>query len=131
MATIPERVQMLPDFRSALMNQPAELSDDYPNRLVEARINGYISYRQALISFTKWMHDFNTTDVDADLARLVGEVAEALEARATKTNKDLAEELADICIYCYGIATMIHADLETEIETKMEYNLERTYQAKE
>lgn len=127
MATKPERVQMIPDFRKAMMNQPVELEGDYPNRLVEARINGYMSYRQALISFTKWVHDFNVTDVDADLARLVGEVAEALEARATKTNEELAEELADIVIYCYGIATMIHADLETEIETKMDYNLEREY----
>lgn len=118
---------MIPDFRKAMMNQPVELEGDYPNRLVEARINGYMSHRQALISFTKWVHDFNVTDVDADLARLVGEVAEALEARATKTNEELAEELADIVIYCYGIATMIHADLETEIETKMDYNLEREY----
>lgn len=128
MATKPERVQMIPDFRRAMMNQPVELEGDYPNRLVEARINGYMSHRQALISFTKWVHDFNVTDVDADLARLVGEVAEALEARATKTNEELAEELADIVIYCYGIATMIHADLETEIETKMDYNLERVYE---
>lgn len=128
MATKPERVQMIPDFRRAMMNHPVELEGDYPNRLVEARINGCMSYRQALISFTKWVHDFNVTDVDADLARLVGEVAEALEARATKTNEELAEELADIVIYCYGIATMIHADLETEIETKMEYNLERVYE---
>lgn len=128
MATKPERVRMLPDFRGALMNQPVELSEEYPNKLVEARINGYMSHRQALISFTRWMHDFNVTDVDADLARLVGEVSEALQARATKTNEELAEELADIVIYCYGIATMIHADLETEIETKMEYNLERVYE---
>lgn len=127
MATRPERVQVLPDFRRALMNQPVEFSEEYPSKLVEARINGYISQRQALISFTKWMHEFNVTDVDVDMACLVGEVAEALEARAIKTNKDLAEELADIVIYCYGIATMLHADLETEIETKMEYNLNRVY----
>lgn len=87
-----------------------------------------ISRRQVVISFTKWMHDFNVTDVSKDLVYLMKEVNEAMEAHLLATPQDTAEELADVAIYCYGISQMLGIDLEETIVAKMAYNKERNYQ---
>lgn len=55
------------------------------------------SNRQLIISFTKWMHGFNVTDVDVDFASLQGELEEAVDAYKNGTIDDTAFELADIC----------------------------------
>jgi len=86
-----------------------------------------VSERQCVISFTKWMHGFNTSDIGKDLPYLRGEVDEVEDAIANKETDDVVEELADVAIYCYGMAQMLHLDLDAAIDRKMKYNLERRY----
>lgn len=88
-----------------------------------------VSLRQVMISYTKWMHGFDTNNVSRDLARLQGEVLEAFEAYNNVIDiPGTVEELADVVIYCYGIATMLGHDLDTVIRNKMEYNIQRSYE---
>lgn len=83
--------------------------------------------RQSVICMTKQMHGFNVTDIAKDMPYLRSEVDE-LEAAITADNMDnIAEELADIAIYCYGMCQMLGRDLDAEIFKKMAYNRQRTY----
>lgn len=97
-----------------------------------------ISARQVEIFATKWIHGFNLDPPYIDMAKLVGKVSEALEALAlvddTDTNESqedrvlhVVKELADVVIYCYGIAQMLDYDLDSVINSKMKYNIERAY----
>lgn len=119
------------DFQLALSNMSVGLpsfnvGDEYVDGLLTSYAGG-MSARQVQISFNKWVHGFNLTDVDADIALLVGELAEVLEARSRKNDYDTALELADVAIYCYGIAQMLNYDLDTAIKCKMEDFFHRTY----
>lgn len=130
-----QRRDLLPEFRKSmtrieLTRPPVEFPDEYLNRLLQFYEKGF-SKRQILISFTKWMHSFNITDVDSDLACMVGEVSEVLQARAIQKDLDVVEELADVVIYCYGIAQMLGMDLDIAIDDKMAYNVQRNYQKEE
>ncbi len=101
---------------------------------LDSLINSYrdgMSRRQVIISFTKWMHNFNVSDKAVDLELLRGEVDEAEEALEKQTAENFAKELADVAIYCYGLAQMAGYDLDTVIEDKMRYNLERRYMKEE
>lgn len=130
-----ERRAMLPEFSAALSavregKDVPIFEDPYLNELVDAYKVG-ISMRQMLICFAKWMHGFNVSDVDLDLSYMVREVAEVLEAQAQGDADHTVEELADVVIYCYGIAQMLGLDLEKVLEGKMSYNFKRNYQKEE
>lgn len=127
-----KRRERFSEFMSALdcvdWGRPVySLDGEYLDKLVQDYIHG-VSRRQTVINFTKWMHGFNVTDVGRDLDYLQGEVDEAKEAWQTATSEDFLRELADIVIYCYGIAQMQGVDLDRVIEEKMQYNLNRSYQ---
>lgn len=91
------------------------------------RVERGLSARQAIITATKWMHGFNITDVRVDTACMLGEFTEFLEASNGEDLYATATELADIVIYCYGISEMLGCDLDKIINTKMDYNIRRSY----
>ena len=57
---------------------------------------------------------------------LQGELSEAFECWRKK-EKHLGEELADIAIYLYGLASILNIDLGKEITKKIEKNKKRKY----
>ena len=61
-----------------------------------------------------------------EFCRVHAEVTEAFEAWLYKED-NLGEELADIIIYCMGIAELNGINLEDEITTKMENFKKRHY----
>lgn len=127
-----ERREMFPAFIVALdaIDSGADVvpfKEEYPNTLLDSYRKG-VSRRQAIICYTKWMHRFNVKDVFRDLGYLQGELNEAKKAWESEGTEDFAKELADVAIYCYGIAQMIGADLDTVIEDKMKFNIQRSYQ---
>ena len=69
---------------------------------------------------------FNVTDINMEFCLLYGEVGEAYEAWRKKKD-DVGEELADVAIYLLGLAEILGVDLATEIEKKVEKNLNREY----
>jgi NTP pyrophosphatase (non-canonical NTP hydrolase) len=81
---------------------------------------------QKLVMENKHIKGFNTTDVPLEFCLLQGEIAEAFDAWR-KNRSDVGEELADAAIYLLGLADMVGADLQGEIEAKMVKNAARAY----
>ncbi len=126
-----ERMKEFQNFIYAIQQlkmgiKPEPLQYTYLNTLVHAYDNG-ASERQCVISFTKWMHGFNVSDVSTDLEYLRGEVDEVAEAIENGDSYEVVKELADVAIYCYGMAQMLGMDLDSAIGSKMVYNLQRHY----
>lgn len=69
---------------------------------------------------------FNITNVEKEFCLLYGEVGEAYDAYRKK-KEDLGLELADIAIYLFGLAEILHFDLSKEIENKLKINEQRVY----
>ena len=69
---------------------------------------------------------FNTTDVPLEFCLLNSEVAEAFDAWR-RDRPDVAEELADIAIFLFGLAEMVGADLQEAVEAKLAVNEARVY----
>ena len=69
---------------------------------------------------------FNTTDVPLEFCLLNSEVAEAFDAWR-RGRPDVAEELADIAIFLFGLAEMVGADLQEAVEAKLAVNEARVY----
>jgi NTP pyrophosphatase (non-canonical NTP hydrolase) len=83
---------------------------------------------QKRIYDNKVKHNFNLTNVEQEFCSLYGEVGEAYDAWLKKKGKDeLGAELADIAIYLYGLAEILHFDLGEEMEKKMAINEKRVY----
>ena len=127
-----KRREMLPAFMAALDSIDSgedvlPFEDEYPNTLLVSYRKG-VSRRQTIICYTKWMHRFNVKDVFRDLGYLQGELNEAKKAWESEGTENFVKELADVAIYCYGIAQMVGADLDTAIEDKMKFNIQRSYQ---
>lgn len=70
---------------------------------------------------------FNTTDVSYEFGLTYGELAEAFSAYIKKL-PEINEELADVAIYLFGLAEILHIDLEDAILKKIEKNKKREYQ---
>lgn len=69
---------------------------------------------------------FNTTDVPLEFCLLNSEVAEAFDAWR-RDRPDVAEELADIAIFLFGLAEMVGTDLQEAVEAKLAVNEARVY----
>ncbi len=69
---------------------------------------------------------FNTTDVALEFGLTYGELAEAFEAYQKKL-PGVGEELADVAIYLFGLATILDVDLGDEILKKVKKNAAREY----
>lgn len=83
--------------------------------------------RQFDIFLTKYLHGFNVTDIAKDLQYLRGEVDEVEGAIQENNAPHIVEELADVVIYCYGMAQMLDMRLDDAIFEKMKYNSVRKY----
>ena len=81
---------------------------------------------QRLAWENKLAKGFDTTDVPLEFCLLNGEVAEAFDAWR-KGLPDVADELADIALYLFGLAEKIGVDLQDAVEAKMAKNKLRTY----
>jgi len=81
---------------------------------------------QRLAWENKLAKGFDTTDIPLEFCLLHGEIAEAFDAWR-KGRPDLAEELADIALYLFGLAEKIGIDLQDAVESKLEKNRSRTY----
>lgn len=71
----------------------------------------------------KW---FNLTNIPLEFCHLSGEVSEAFDAWK-KNKEDYGEELADIAIYCFGLAAITDVDLWEQIIKKILKNAKRVY----
>jgi len=85
-----------------------------------------IKSAQKLAWENKLVKGFNTTDVPLEFCLLSGEVAEAFDAWR-KGRQEVAEELADTAIFLFGLAEMVGADLQEEVEAKLAANVARVY----
>jgi len=74
----------------------------------------------------KVVKGFNTTDVNLEFDLIYGELAEAFSAYHKKL-PDLGEEVADVAIYLFGLASILDIDIENEILKKVEKNKKREY----
>lgn len=84
--------------------------------------------RQSEIYQNKVNHGFNVTDPFIEVKLLLGEVVELMDGIIKGDKENTLEELADIVIYAYGLASVTGAgDLDTEISRKMEINKNRVY----
>lgn len=69
---------------------------------------------------------FNTTDPLAKIKRIRGELDE-LEEALKKNPEHAPEELADVIIECIGLAAIIGAKTDRELDSKMSINEKRKY----
>ena len=79
---------------------------------------------QASIYKNKEAKGFNVNDIPLEFCLTFGELAEALDAWRKKEG-DLGEELADVAIYLFGLASILEIDLGEEIVRKIEKNRKR------
>jgi len=69
---------------------------------------------------------FNVTNVHLEINLIMEELAEVFHAYHRKED-DLGEEIADVIIYCMGLASILNIDIEKELLNKIEKNDKRTY----
>ena len=84
--------------------------------------------RQKEVYNNKVEHGFNVTDVHMETRLLLQEVAEFMKAVEKNDKDNMLEELADVCIFCYGIAEITKCgNLDEAIDKKMLINRSRKY----
>ena len=83
-------------------------------------------YIQEIIFQNKKDKGFNIKNVPLEFCLTQGELAEAFDAWIKK-QKDLPEEIADIAIYLFGLASILKIDLGGDIIKKIEKNRKRKY----
>ena len=81
---------------------------------------------QEIIFRNKKSKGFNIKDVPLEFCLTQGELAEAFEAWRKKKESS-GEELADVAIYLFGLASILKIDLGKEILKKIEKNKKREY----
>lgn len=79
----------------------------------------------------KLAHHFNVVDFQLEARLILKEVVELMEAIEKSDVDNIAEELSDIVIFCYGLAEMAQRDLDKSIFEKMAINAERIYKRNE
>ena len=90
------------------------------------KLNQYID-RQKRIYDNKLSHGFNVVDFHKEARFILKELSELMSAIEHNDIKNIMEELADIVIFCYGMAEMAHGDLDKHIFSKMNINESREY----
>ena len=84
--------------------------------------------RQKDIYDNKVKHGFNTSDPYQEVRYIVEEVGELMRAIEKNDMNNVAEELADIVIFSYGLAEITKAgNLDAKIFEKMQINVKRKY----
>lgn len=83
--------------------------------------------RQQRCYENKIKHGFNTTNFSTEVRYILGEICEVMAALEHKDYDNLAEELSDVVIFCYGLAAMAGKDLDAKIFEKMAINERRIY----
>lgn len=84
--------------------------------------------RQQDIFDNKVRHGFNTKNPYQEIRYITEELGELMRAFEKGDQDNIAEELADIVIFSYGLAQMSNAgDLDTKIFEKMAINASRKY----
>jgi NTP pyrophosphatase (non-canonical NTP hydrolase) len=73
---------------------------------------------------------FNIKDVGKDFLGLTEELGEAIKAYRKNDKDELAEEISDIIIYCFGLFEILKKDAYDELIKKMEKNEKREYSGK-
>ncbi len=73
---------------------------------------------------------FNTTDISKEFLYMTEELGEAVRAYRKDNNDELAEEIIDLVIYCFGMIEMLDKDVYEELIKKMEKNEKREYDGK-
>lgn len=81
---------------------------------------------QEMIFRNKKSKGFNIKNVPLEFCFIQGELAEAFETWRKKKG-NLGEELADVAIYLFGLASILKIDLGKEIVKKIEKNKKREY----
>jgi len=81
---------------------------------------------QKAVFANKKSKGFNTTNVPLEFCLIEGELSEAFEAWRKKKD-DLGEEIADVVIYLFGLASILKIDLGQEIIRKINKNKKRGY----
>lgn len=81
---------------------------------------------QQSIFANKKFKGFNITNVPLEFCLIEGELAETFDAWR-KRKDDLNEEIADVAIYLFGLASILKIDLGKEIIKKIEKNKKREY----
>ena len=84
--------------------------------------------RQKAIFNNKLRKGFNTAYYQKEVRYILEEVIELMKAVENNDIDNMAEELADITIFCYGLAEMINKDLDEEIDHKIVINSNREYE---
>lgn len=79
----------------------------------------------------KLAHHFNVVDFQCEARLILKEVVELMEAIEKSDVDNIAEELSDIVIFCYGLAEMAQKDLDKHIFEKMLINKSRVYKRNE
>lgn len=74
----------------------------------------------------KIIKGFNITDINLEFNFIYKELAEAFTAYREKL-PDLGEELADVVIQVFGLASILEINLEEEILKKVKKNKKRKY----
>ena len=69
---------------------------------------------------------FNTTDVALEFCHAHEELSEAFH-KFSKSEKGVAEELADVAIFLLGMSEILGFDLEKELISKVNKNKNRIY----
>ncbi|PIY91076.1 MAG: hypothetical protein COY72_00010 [Candidatus Nealsonbacteria bacterium CG_4_10_14_0_8_um_filter_35_10] len=82
---------------------------------------------QKAIFANKKSKGFNITNVPLEFCLIEEELSEAFEAWRKKKD-DLGEEIADVVIYLFGLASILKIDLGQEIIRKINKNKKRDYQ---
>lgn len=83
--------------------------------------------RQLRIYQNKVNHGFNVTDLNIEMRYLQREVNELREALQQDDTQHTLEEIADVVIYCYGMAQILGLNLDEMIFHKMGINEHRKY----
>lgn len=88
--------------------------------------------RQKRIYNNKVNHNFNTTNLYQEARYIIEETGELLRAIEKNDSENLMEELADIVIFCYGLAEISgNGSLDAKIFEKMAINESRVYKKTE
>lgn len=107
----------------------------YPSNFCVGTINDLARGANYTAKIHGFWSDYDATDriqfdklvILSKLALIVSEVGEAVEAVRTGNAEELGEELADIIIRTLDMAHQLGYDVQSEVYSKMQYNITRPF----